>query len=178
MTADSDTSYEPGRPHLRFAKWNRLPLVRQAEAAECGLACLAMIAGWHGLDTDLTTLRRRFSVSLKGVNLEDLIATAGALNLSGRAFRTEPEGLAQLRLPCILHWEFKHFVVLSRIGRRHVVIHDPAIGERRISWRELGESFTGVVLDLQPSAGFRRRRERERIDILNLIGFTPDVIKA
>src|SRR5262249_48276655 len=52
------------RPYLRFAKWSRLPLIRQAEAAECGLACLAMIAGWHGLDIDLTTLRRRFPISL------------------------------------------------------------------------------------------------------------------
>jgi ATP-binding cassette subfamily B protein RaxB len=169
---------EPGRPYLRFAKWGRLPLVRQAEAAECGLACLAMIAGWHGLDIDLTTLRRRFPVSLKGTNLEDLIAYAGALNLSYRALRTEPDGLKQLRLPCILHWEFNHFVVLSRIGHRHLVLHDPAVGERRISLRDFSQSFTGVILELQPATNFRRRRERQRIDLFDLIRLTPDVIKA
>jgi ATP-binding cassette, subfamily B, bacterial CvaB/MchF/RaxB len=166
------------RPYLRFARWTRLPLVRQAEAAECGLACLAMIAGWHGLDIDLATLRRRFPISLKGTTLEDLIAYASALNLSARALRTEPQSFVQLRLPCILHWEFNHFVVLARVERSHVVIHDSAVGERRIAWTDIGESFTGVVLELQPSAGFRRRRERESIDIFDLIRLTPDVVRA
>jgi ATP-binding cassette, subfamily B, bacterial CvaB/MchF/RaxB len=166
------------RPYLRFARWTRLPLVRQAEAAECGLARLAMIAGWHGLDIDLATLRRRFPISLKGTTLEDLIAYASALNLSARALRTEPQSFVQLRLPCILHWEFNHFVVLARVERSHVVIHDSAVGERRIAWTDIGESFTGVVLELQPSAGFRRRRERESIDIFDLIRLTPDVVRA
>ena len=62
---------QAGTPFLRFGARRRLKLVRQVEAAECGLACLAMVAGWHGLDTDMTTLRRRFPISLKGATLED-----------------------------------------------------------------------------------------------------------
>jgi ATP-binding cassette subfamily B protein RaxB len=178
MKPDLIPSYKPDRPYLRFARWSRLPLVRQAEAAECGLACLAMIAGWHGLDIDLTTLRRRCPISLKGTTLEDLIANASALNFSHRALRTEPINFIQLRLPCILHWEFNHFVVLARVGRRHMVIYDPAVGERRIPWRELGESFTGVALELQPSTDFCRRRERETVDVFDLLRLTPDVVKA
>jgi ATP-binding cassette subfamily B protein RaxB len=178
MKIPRTTCCNPQRPYLRFAKWNRLPLIRQAEAAECGLACLAMIAGWHGLDIDLTTLRRRFPISLKGTTAKDLIAYAGALNLSCRALRAEPQEFTQLRLPCILHWEFKHFVVLSRVGRRHLVLHDPAIGERRISWRDLGESFTGVVLELQETADFHAGRERTRIAVFDLVRLTPDLVKA
>lgn len=165
-------------PFLRFGGFTRLPLVRQTEAAECGLACLAMVAGWHGLDTDMTTLRRRFSISMKGVTLEDLVAVAGMLDFSTRAVRCDPEDFHELRLPCILHWEFRHFVVLARVGRRDVVIHDPAMGERRIAFRDLERSFTGVALELSPSSAFRKRREREPLDVFNLIRFTPDVLKA
>ena len=169
---------QAGTPFLRFGARRRLKLVRQVEAAECGLACLAMVAGWHGLDTDMTTLRRRFPISLKGATLEDLNAVASALDLSTRALRCDPEDFGQLRLPCILHWEFKHFVVLAGVGRGEVTVHDPAVGERRVKWAELERSFTGIVLELSPGAAFRKRRERTSLDIFNLIRFTPDVVKA
>ena len=100
---------------FHFHLFNVLPLIRQTEAAECGLACIGMIAGYHGLDTDMTTLRRRFGLSMKGATLEDLIATAQALDLTTRALRCEPEDFSQLRLPAILNWEFRHFVVLKAV---------------------------------------------------------------
>jgi ATP-binding cassette subfamily B protein RaxB len=89
-------------------------LILQTEAAECGLACLAMVAGAHGLDTDLATLRQRFSVSLKGATLVDLVRIADALKLQSRAVRAELDELPQLPTPCILHWDMNHFVVLVR----------------------------------------------------------------
>lgn len=175
MTATSKTIH---RPFLRFGGLKRLGMIRQSEAAECGLACLAMVAGWHGLNTDMTTLRRRFSLSMKGATLEDLVAVAHALDFSTRALRCEPEDFNQLRLPCILHWEFKHFVVLAKVGLTHVVLHDPAVGERRVAIRDLARSFTGIVLELSPSSAFKKRKERKPLDIFSLIHFTPDVKKA
>lgn len=169
---------QTGQPLLRFGGGQRLQLVRQTEAAECGLACLAMVAAWHGLDTDLTTLRRRFPISIKGATLEDLVSIAGSLDLTTRALRCEPEDFKHLRLPCILHWEFKHFVVLQRVARDVAVLHDPAVGERRVTAKELSRSFTGVALELSPGTAFRKRRERTSVDIFNLIRFTPDVLKA
>jgi ATP-binding cassette subfamily B protein RaxB len=166
------------RPFLRFRGWRRLPMVRQAEAAECGLACIAMVAGWYGLDTDLTTLRRRFPLSMRGATLEDLSTTAAAINLSARAVRCDPEDLGQLRLPCILHWEFNHFVVLSNVGSRYVTINDPAVGERRVVWRNLDSSFTGVAFELAPGADFRPKRDRQTVDVFKLIPLTPEVLKA
>ncbi len=116
---------------LNFTGRARLPALLQTEVAECGLACLAMIAASHGYEIDLNTLRRRFPVSVKGTTLKALIEVAGQLGLASRALRLEPEHLRELRLPAILHWDLNHFVVLRSLGRRRVTIHDPAQGVRR-----------------------------------------------
>ena len=126
----------------------------QSEAGECGLACLSMVAAAHGADHDLPDLRRRFPVSLKGANLRQLVAHAAALNFASRPLRLALDELGQLQRPCILHWGLNHFVVLKQAGRRHVVILDPAIGERRLSLAEASRHFTGVALELTPNADF------------------------
>src|SRR4029078_10238916 len=115
---------------LRFTRRGHLPIVHQTEAAECGLACLAMVESYYGHQIDLTTLRRRHPMSLKGVTLRGLIQTASHLQLVGRPLRFEIEHLRQLRLPAILHWDMSHFVVLKSVSRNGVTIHDPAAGER------------------------------------------------
>ena len=150
--------------------FKRLPLVLQSEAAECGLACLAMVASWHGLKTDLPNLRRRFSLSLKGCSAADLLRLAERLQLNARAVRAELDQLPQLQLPCVLHWDLNHFVVLSEVGARHVVIHDPAHGVRRMSLDEASRHFSGVALELSPAVGFTPREERERVSLAQLLG--------
>jgi ATP-binding cassette subfamily B protein RaxB len=116
---------------LRFAGGHRLPVVLQSEAAECGLACVAMVAGFHGHELDLNALRRRFAVSIKGVTMKTLLLMAQRLGMSGRGVRLEPEGLAKLRIPAILHWDMDHFVVLKEVCGSRIVLHDPAMGVRR-----------------------------------------------
>ena len=148
----------------------RLPLLLQTEAAECGLACLAMVAGHHGLRTDLPTLRQRFSLSLKGSTLADLVRMAGALQLNARAVRAEMEHLPQLQLPCMLHWELNHFVVLKSVNASGVVIHDPARGVRRLSLAEVSRHFSGVALELLPAADFAPRSEGQRVTLRQLLG--------
>ena len=93
---------------LNFGGRDRLSLIRQTEAAECGLACLAMVASYHGHRIDLNTLRRRHPVSLSGVTLRGLIQVANQLNLACRPLRFELDHLRQLRLPAILHWDLNH----------------------------------------------------------------------
>ena len=178
MRADVAADARAAGPVLRFGGRRRLRLVRQTEASECGLACLAMVAGWHGYDADLNALRRRFPISLKGATLEELVAVAGALDLTTRALRCEPEDLGQLRLPAILHWEFKHFVVLRRVARGVAVLHDPAVGERRVKLPDLSRGFTGVALEVAPGTGFRRKREWRGVDVFDLLRPTPDTWKA
>ncbi len=155
--------------HLGFGA-RRLPMLLQTEAAECGLACLAMVAAHHGLKTDLATLRQRFSLSLKGATLADLVRMAGELQLGARPLRAELEHLEQLQTPCILHWDLNHFVVLAGVKRGIATIHDPARGERRMPLAELSRHFTGVVLELSPGAGFQPKVERQQIGWRRLLG--------
>lgn len=151
----------------------KIPDIRQSEAAECGLACLTMIAAHYGQRTDLASLRRRYPVSLKGMTLVGLIEAAQRIGLVGRALRLEPENLARLRLPAILHWDMSHFVVLKRVARSgRIVIQDPALGERRLRAGEASNHFTGVALEVTPAASFRPGGRIIKQRLVDLIGST------
>ena len=142
------------RLNLGWLGRSRAPVILQTEAAECGLACLAMVASALGAHCSLAQARSRFSLSLKGATMADLVRMAADMGLSSRALRAEPEHLAQLQLPCVLHWDFNHFVVLTEVNGAEVVIHDPAHGRRRIKASALSRHFTGVALELRPGGDF------------------------
>lgn len=156
---------ENPRHLLKFTGFNRLPLILQTEAAECGLACLAMVASYHGHKTDLTQLRQQHAISLKGANLEELMQIADQLNLSSRALRLELEHLPELDTPCILHWDMNHFVILKKAHRNSVEIHDPAVGERRMTLEEFSKHFTGVALELSPTEEFKSQDNRVNLKL-------------
>lgn len=160
-------------PSLHFGFGRKLPVIIQSEYAECGLACLAMIAGYFGYRTDLRTLRQRFSVSPKGLTLKNLIEFAAMLNLSARPLRLEIESLPRLKTPCILHWDLNHFVVLKRVLPRNsgIVIHDPGRGEVKIPASEVSAKFTGVALELMPTSRFVKKVEKsQRLRIREMLG--------
>lgn len=137
----------------------------QSEAAECGLACMAMVANYHGHQLDLTTLRNRYSVSFKGANLQQLMLLGNQLGLAGRALKLELEDLDKLKTPCVLHWEMNHFVVLKKVHRGAITILDPAQGERRLPFKEVDKSFTGIALELTPTTEFKTVDERVRLGL-------------
>ncbi len=155
---------------LRFFRRHQLPVVVQSEAAECGLACLAMISSYYGHAIDLLTLRRRFPITLKGATLAQLIRIAHDLGMSSRPLRLELKDMRELRTPCILHWEFNHFIVLKSVSKRGIVVHDPARGERRITWPEADKSFTGVAMELTPAQTFELKDETRRLKLHQLWG--------
>lgn len=155
---------------LSFGMGRKLPVMLQVEAAECGQACLAMIAAYHGQVHDMHSLRNKLSPSMKGATLKQLMAMAGQLGLATRPLRLELEALAQLRLPCILHWEFNHFVVLREVGPRGVVLHDPARGIRKLSLAEVSASFTGIALELWPHSDFQPGEVKSQISLRRLLG--------
>ena len=150
---------------LKFGSNQRLPVILQAEVAECGLTCLAMVAGFYGFDTDLVNLRSRFSISSHGTNLKQLIEMSGKLNLSTRALKLEVDNLSQLQLPCVLHWDMNHFVVLKEVKRNKAIIHDPAIGERSLTLEEFKKSFTGIALELTPTRTFTKKKEKRTLSL-------------
>ncbi|MCB2018530.1 MAG: peptidase domain-containing ABC transporter [Hydrogenophaga sp.] len=156
--------------HLAFGLGRQLPVILQTEAAECGLACLAMVLHHHGLSTDLATLRSRHAVSMTGLTLASLTDIAQREQLGSRGLRLELNELKQLRLPAVLHWDLNHFVVLREVSGQQVVVHDPAFGERRLSFDEVSRHFTGVALELWPNPGFARREEKTPIRMSHLIG--------
>jgi ATP-binding cassette subfamily B protein RaxB len=153
-------------------------MIIQSEAAECGLASLAIVSRAHGLQLSLAELRQRFPLSLKGAKLNQIIHIAQALGLSTRALRLEMENLGKLQLPCILHWDLNHFVVLAKVGRSKVTILDPAIGEKKLSFSEVSEHFTGVALELTPSHEFKPRKAAPTVSIRQLTGRVTGVWRA
>ncbi|CAM2153673.1 ATP-binding cassette, subfamily B, bacterial RaxB [Pararobbsia alpina] len=156
--------------HIMTGFRRRLPVILQAESTECGLACIAMIAMCHGFHVDLRVLRRRFPISLKGASLPHLMKIAGRLDLSCRAMRADLHELRELRLPCVVHWNFNHFVVLKRIAGKSVHVHDPALGARVMNMSEFSACFTGVVLEVWPSPDFKPAPSPKQLHLRNLMG--------
>lgn len=158
---------------LDYSFSKRTPLILQTEAAECGHACVAMVAGYHGHRIDLASLRAKHSVSLKGATLADLMLLATSLQLAPRPLRLELSHLHELSLPCILHWDFNHFVVLVRVQGGTVRLLDPAIGERQVAMDEFSRHFTGVALELTPTQEFTPAQERRKVSLRQLVGSLP-----
>ena len=153
-------------------------MILQTEGAECGLACLAMVASFHGHRTDLASLRQQHAISLKGATLSTLIHIATHLHLASRPVRLELDDLNKLTLPAILHWDFNHFVVVTQVRSHTVVVHDPAQGRRILSFAEVSKHFTGVALELTPTPHFVPKIERQRVTLAHLLGPRPGIMGA
>lgn len=150
---------------LIFNTKNKLPVILQTEATECGLVCLAMIAGFYGFNTDIVSLRSRFSVSNHGLTLKAVIDIASRMNLSTRALKLDIDQIERLQFPCVLHWDMNHFVVLKSIKKNKIHIHDPANGERVYNHKEFAEHFTGVALELTPTHEFKKGEEIQKLGL-------------
>lgn len=159
-----------------------LPVIRQSETSECGLACVAMVAAYYGHKMDLAALRRRYSTSLRGMTLGNIVAVAQQLHLATRALRVDVEDLRQLRTPCILHWEMTHFVVMRSAGKNAITIHDPAYGVRRVRADEIDRCFTGIALEVWPTEAFQTADEADPVTtremLSNVSGLRATVTKA
>ena len=148
----------------------RVPVILQQENAECGSACLAMVAAYHGKHGCLEGIRNLPEATCRGATLGDLLQLARHLQLMARPLRLAISDLHLLRLPAVLHWRMSHFVVLVRCGRHRYIIHDPAIGRRKVGKAELDESFTGVALELTPERGFSRQSGRKQMSLADFAG--------
>lgn len=147
-------------------------LVRQSEAGECGLACLATIARHHGDMQDISSLRRRFPVSSRGASLKDIIAIADQMGFHSRPLRSDVRSLSRMSLPAILHWDMNHYVVLESVktglrGIRYTLL-DPAYGTRVLEEEALGNHFTGIVLELTPTANFKPKKQAPTLKLTQL----------
>jgi ATP-binding cassette subfamily B protein RaxB len=166
---------------LQFSSFNKVKPILQTEAAECGLACLAMVAYYHGYKIDLNTIRQKFPISLKGLNLQNLINIADKLQLTSRAIRLDINELKQLHLPAILHWNLNHYVVVTSVSKASVTILDPAIGKKNIGLKKFKKHFTGVALELQPTKNFKKEDAQKQLKLSelweNIIGLKSSLIQ-
>ncbi|WP_325741090.1 peptidase domain-containing ABC transporter [Brevundimonas sp.] len=150
--------------------------IRQTEAAECGLACLAIASGMLGAQRELSELRRKHPVSNRGLTLDQIMIIASAMQMTSRPLKCELEELRELASPSILHWGLNHFVVLIKATRTHVTIQDPANGVRRLPIKEVSQRFTGIALELSRAPAFQRRKDRSPLKLTSLFQMTPVIV--
>lgn len=147
----------------------RLPIILQSELAECGSACLAMVASCHGHKMSIEAIRQYLPSSLKGLSLKEIMHAATKLHLMPRALRLDLDQLGNLKCPAILHWNLDHFVVLESVHGNKVIIHDPAHGKRVLSLQEVSDNFTGVALELTPTNKFEQKSDIKKVKITELL---------
>ena len=133
----------------------RVPVVMQMEALECGAASLAMILAYYGKWIPLEQVRLDCGVSRDGSNARNILRAARSYGLTAKGYRYEPEGLKKNgKFPCIIHWNFNHFVVLNGFQGGKAVLNDPAKGTYSVPMRTFDDSFTGICLFFEPSETF------------------------
>lgn len=147
----------------------RIPMVHQTEASECGLACMAMVCGHFGKNIDLIALRQQFNLSARGATLAGIKGIAGQLGMETRALSLDMDEISALKTPCILHWDFNHFVVLVSVRGNRFVLHDPARGRRVVGQAEMSQYFTGVALEVWPGSEFTQEVVQNRLNLRSLV---------
>ncbi|TLU67474.1 peptidase domain-containing ABC transporter [Thalassotalea litorea] len=170
---------------LNFSFARKVPMILQTEIAECGLACIAMIASYFGHSLDMAAIRQRHSAGSSGMTLQQMIGLSEQLNLSCRALQCPLNDIRKLKLPCILHWDMNHFVVLTRVtqsGKKTLFyINDPGKGNCRLTLKEFEQHFTGICLELTPTANFVQKQEKSRLRFYQLwsksAGVLPSMVK-
>lgn len=133
----------------------KVPVVMQLEALECGAASLTMILGYYQKWIPLDKVRTDCGVSRDGSNAKNIMKAARSYGLETKAYRLEPQVLKENgEFPCIIHWNFNHFVVLDGFKKDKAILNDPARGIVEVSMETFDESFTGVCLFFEPGENF------------------------
>ena len=133
----------------------KVPVIMQLEALECGAASLAMVMAYYEKWVPLEQVRADCGVSRDGANAKNIVKAAESYGFKVKAFRRSPETIRENgEFPCIIHWNFNHFVVLCGFKGKYACINDPARGFIKVSADEFDKAFTGVTLIPIPSESF------------------------
>ena len=141
----------------------KTPTVFQMEYTECGAACLAMVLAYFGREVSLERLRIETGVSRDGVKAANILRAAKKFGLESKGFTTGTAALRKMEMPCIIHWNANHFVVLEGFSGKYVYLNDPALGKRKITYKELDEDFSGVVMTFKPGKDFVKEKNPNTI---------------
>ena len=144
----------------------KTPTIYQMEATECGAASLAMILAYYGKYLPLEQMRIETGVSRDGCNAKNIMRAGKKFGLEVKGYRKSLDSLLEVKPPCIIHWNFNHFVVFEGHRGKYYYINDPGMGRRKLSYEELDAAFTGIVLTFENEKGadifFFCQREVER----------------
>lgn len=141
----------------------KTPTIYQMEATECGAASMAMICAYFGKYIPLEQMRIETGVTRDGCNAGNIMRAGKRFGMEVHGYRKEPESLRDLPMPCMIHWNFNHFVVLEGFRGKYAYLNDPAVGRRKIALQELDEGFTGVVLTFQPTDSFVKVKKKNQL---------------
>lgn len=132
-----------------------VPVIMQMEALECGAASLAMVLAYYGKWLPLEQVRFDCGVSRDGSNARNILKAARSYGLAAKGYRYEPNDLRRDgKFPCIIHWNFNHFVVLDGFRGNKAILNDPAKGKYAVSLKTFDDSFTGICLLFEPTEDF------------------------
>jgi ATP-binding cassette, subfamily B, bacterial HlyB/CyaB len=162
-SSQSNKNYFP-HPTQRVGHWwqrvvQRYPFFAQLSSADCGAACLVMVSRYWGKNFSVNRIRDIANVDRNGASLRGLSTAAESLGFTTRPVKSSLEQLAQQKLPAIIHWEGKHYIVVYEITPKKVIVADPAIGQRTLTTKEFLSDWTGYALLLQPTIAFANKQE-------------------
>lgn len=149
-----------------------LPELFQSESSECGIVCLTMIANYYGDLRDVRSIKKEFPSSTSGTTLRGIGEIAEKLGFMSRSLKLDVDEISDLNLPCILHWDFNHFVVLRSVNKNKVLIHDPNSGLCSLTFKEFSRHFTGVAMEIRPAQAFSHKPAPDSISFVRLVWAT------
>lgn len=142
----------------------KVPTIMQLEALECGAACLCMVMAYYGKWVPLEQVRKDCGVSRDGSKAKNVVIAARNYGFKATGFRCEVEGLKKsISYPCIIHWNFNHFVVLEGFKGNYAYINDPGRGEVKVSMDEFDRAFTGICLAIEPGEDFEPSGKKKSV---------------
>jgi NHLM bacteriocin system ABC transporter peptidase/ATP-binding protein len=144
-------------------KYAKTPTVYQMEATECGAASLSMIMGYYGRHMALEQMRIETGVSRDGCNAKNILKAARKFGLEAKGYRKSLENLLECKPPCIIHWNFNHFVVWEGVKGKYAYINDPAMGRRKLTIEEIDDCFTGIVLEFKLTENFEKAKQKKTL---------------
>ena len=153
------SSAEVKKEKMKYKRtWVKTPTIYQMEATECGAASLAMVLGYYGCFIPLEQMRIETGVSRDGCNAKNILRAARKFGLTCKGYTKSVEDLVNMKPPCILHWNFNHFVVFEGFKGGHPYINDPAVGRRKLTMEDLDDAFTGIVLCFEKNDSFKKNK--------------------
>lgn len=167
--------WQPLQRLVQGLRPRRIPVLYQMSAVECGAACLAMLLSYYGRKTSVSEVRDRCNVGRDGLSALDIVKAARMYGMRVRAVALQENDFRLVTLPAIVHWEFNHFLIVERWSPTHVDLVDPALGRRRVTIAEFDNSFTGVVMMLEPGVQFDRNSAARH---MRLRSFAQNYVKT